>query len=163
MDLFGLPFCNQVAWTYMIILCSGCTDLYNFHFVLMLHGPIWLLFFVCRSHGPIWYAFCTQVTWTYFACVNSQHRGTLDSDSYFCHSALRPYGPIWLPFLHSGHTDVQVTQTYMIGILHSSCMDLLYLLQLSLQTTLKYYNAALCHPHLPFIPTIYTCTVYTIL
>ena len=31
----------QVTWTYMItILCSGCTDLYNQHFALRLHGPI---------------------------------------------------------------------------------------------------------------------------
>ena len=53
MDLFGLPFCAQVArpirlpfcsqvtWTYMIpILCSGWMDLNDCHFVFRLHRPI---------------------------------------------------------------------------------------------------------------------------
>ena len=36
-----LPFCTQDTWTYMIaILCSGCMDLQDWHFVLRSHGPI---------------------------------------------------------------------------------------------------------------------------
>ena len=133
MDLFSLPFCAWVAWTYMIILCPGCTDLYDCHFVL-------------RPHIPIWSAFCTQIIWTYFACVNSQHRGdfglwviftilhSYHLDLYDCIFAIRLHEPIWLLFCS------QVTWTYMISIFHSGHTDLLYLLQLSLQPKLKYYN-----------------------
>ena len=57
MDLFGLPVCAQVAWAYMItILCSGCTDLQNCHFVL-------------RPYGPIQLPFCAQVLWTYMILI----------------------------------------------------------------------------------------------
>ena len=102
MDLFGLPFCAQVAWTYMItILCSGHIDLYDWQFVL-------------RLHRPVWSTFCTQATWTYFACVNSQHRGTLDSE-------------LFLPFC------TQATQTYMITILclgHTDLYDCHFVLRL---------------------------------
>ena len=106
-ELF-LSFCTQAPWAYMIaILHSGHTDLYDCHFVLRPHRPIWSV--LCS-------AFCTQVTWTYFACVNSQHRRT--SDSYFCHFVLRPHRPTWLPFC------TQVTQTYMVAILCSGCIDL---------------------------------------
>ena len=128
-------FWSQVAWAYWqiksvlrlhgpiwtVILCSGCMDLYDCHFVLRSHRPTW---------SALWSAFCTQVTWTCFACVNSQHRGTLDSDSYFancaqatwtytftnlhsghtglsdCHFVLRLHGPIWSAFC------TQVGQTY---------------------------------------------------
>ena len=92
MDLFAQPFCAHIAWTYMItILCSGCTDVY-------------VIATLC-SHGPIWSAFCTRVTWTYFACGNSQHRGTFDSE-------------LFLPFC------TKTTWTYMITVLHSGHMDL---------------------------------------
>ena len=139
MDLFGLPYCAQVAWTYMIaILYSGCTDLYYFHFVL-------------RPYGPIWLPFCAQVTLTYFACVNSQHRGfTLSPfglwtltiifnifssghmDLYDCHFVLRLHGPIWLAFC------VQVTLTYIICILHSGQMDLFCMCELTAQRLYTY-------------------------
>ena len=133
--------CAKVAQTYKIaILCSGHMDLYDYHFVFRLHGPIWL-------------PFCAQVTQTYtidiVICI--LHSGHMDHFcmceltaqrdfgfwQLFCHFALRPDGPIQSPFC------TQDTQTYIIAILCSGCMDLLYLLQLSLQSTLKYYNAAI--------------------
>ena len=123
-------FCAQVAQTYKIaILFSVHMDLYDCHFVLSLHRPIW---------SVLWSAFCTQVAWTYFYVWPCSTEGL-----WIYHFVLRPHGPTWLPFC------AQVTWTYMIAILHSGHMDY-YIL---------YYNAALCHQHLPFIPIMYTCTV----
>ena len=172
MELLANKKYAQVAWTYL-----------HCHFVLRLHGPIWSCFvlrlhrpirfhFVLRPHGPIWLSFCAQVAWTYMIVILCSGCTDLYDQCYdlhfvlrshgpilhvwthsteglwICHFALSPHRPIWLPFCN------QVTWAYMIGVLHSGCTDLLYI-----YSTLKYYNAALCHPHLPFIPTMYTSTI----
>ena len=148
MDLLANKKCAQVAWTYRItifcsghmaymiaILCSDCMDLYNCHY------------FVLRSHGLIQLvlssAFCTQVTYDLFCmCELTAQRDfgfailcSGHMDLYNCHFVLRSHRPIQLTFC------TQVTQTYYI------------------YSTLKYYNAALCHPQLPFIPIMYTFTI----
>ena len=153
----------SVNFENISLLVSGCMTYLDCHFVLRLHGPIWLAFsaqvawtyiitilcsvawtdiidimiciFALRSHGPILHV------WT----CSTEGLGIL---SYFCYFALRPHRPTWLPFC------AQVAWTYMISILHSGHMDLLYI-----YSTLKYYNAALCHPHLLFMPTMYTSTI----
>ena len=138
MDLLANKKCAQIAWTYLDCheykfwkyftfglrlhgpfsnkKCSGCIDLYDGHFVVRLHGMTWSV--LCS-------AFCTQVTWTYFACVNSQHRGL-----WICHFVLRAHGPIWLPFC------AQVVGTYIVGVFCSGCVDLLYIYILHLNITM---------------------------
>ena len=110
-------FWSKVSWTDWQIKS-----------VLRLHVPIWtvmsinMIAFLCsgcmdlynqcydlhfalRSHGPILHM------WTHST-----------EGLWIFHFVLRSHWPIWLPFC------AQVTWTYMIGILHSGCMDLLYLI-----------------------------------
>ena len=146
-----LPFRAQNTLTYMItILCSSCMDLYGCQFVLrsqtymisimicILYSSHMDLFYICeltaqRDFGfwQLFIPFCAQTTWTYMIAILCS--GPMDL--YDHHFVLRLYTSIWSAFC------AQVTQTYYT------------------YSSLKYYNAARCHPHLPFIPTMYTCTV----
>ena len=150
-----IPFCVQVAWTYMIaILCLGHMDLYDqcydLHFALRSHGPIlhvwtdsieglWICHFVLRSHGPIVHVWTDS---TEGLCI--------------CHFVLRSHGPIWLPFYAWFAWTVwllfcaQVTWTYMISviiyILHAGHMDLFCMCELTAQRDFGF--AILCSGHM---------------
>ena len=105
-------FWSQVAWTYQqiksvlrlhgpiwtAILCSGCMDLYDCHFVLRSHG-----YMICILHSGHMDLFCMcELTAQRLHTYTIQ---TLDSE-------------LLLPFC------AQATQTYMITILHSGFTDL---------------------------------------
>ena len=66
-------------WT--AILCSGCMDLYDHHFVLRVHRPIRLLF-------------CAQAIWTYMIVI--LYSGCMDL--YDCHFVIRSHRPILSAF-----------------------------------------------------------------
>ena len=126
-------------------VCSGCMDLLDYHLVF-------------RLHGPIWSPFCAQVTWTYtisvIICI--LHSGHMD---LFCMSELTAQRDFGFAILFSGHMDLY--DCHFVLILNGP-IQLAFCTQITwsyyVYSSLKYYNAALCHPHLPFIPTMYTCT-----
>ena len=121
------------------VLCSGCMT----YMIAILHSG----------------------SWTYFACVTSQHRGTLDSELFlpFCAQATWTYSTA---ILWSGHTDLydhhfvlrshrpvqlafctQVTWTYYIS--HSSTYNLHLNITMLPSAIPTYHSSPQC-THVPF-------------